>query len=53
MVDRPILIGRNVTLRAPCEADVDARFQFGHDAGIAEMFGAGDDDISLSIRRRS
>lgn len=36
---RPTLLGQKVRLRAPCEADIEARFRLGHDPDIAEIFG--------------
>jgi RimJ/RimL family protein N-acetyltransferase len=45
MNELPILEGRDVKLRPPCEADADRRFVLGNDVDIAAMFGASREDV--------
>lgn len=45
MDKRPMLESPHVRLRAPNEADANARFALGTDANIAEMFGISREDI--------
>ena len=46
----PILEGRNVRLRPPCDGDADVRFSLGTNAEIAEMYGINKDDIKPMTR---
>ncbi len=46
----PVIEGRNVRLRPPCDADADVRFSLGTNAEIAEMYGLDKDDIKPMTR---
>ncbi|WP_113406116.1 GNAT family N-acetyltransferase [Rhizobium sp. SYY.PMSO] len=46
----PVIEGRNVRLRPPCEDDADVRFSLGTNAEIAEMYGLDKDDIKPMTR---
>ncbi|MFS8049287.1 GNAT family protein [Rhizobium sp. BR 314] len=50
MLSSPVLEGRNVRLRPPCDEDADVRFSLGTNAEISEMYGIDKDDIKPMTR---
>ncbi|MQX13342.1 GNAT family N-acetyltransferase [Sinorhizobium terangae] len=49
----PILEGPSITLRPPCDADIEARLLLGSDPKIAEMFGVSREDVRPITRDKA